>query len=205
MTDRTPGRPPGWRRVFRLPFAPKRVEREVDQEIAFHLAMRAERLRAKGLNDADARAAAERRFGDVSHVRDELVAMDTSVGRRRSTMDYLEDLVKDLVFALRGLRRAPAFAIAALMTLALGIGSATAIFSVAYGVLLRPLPYPDPDRLMEISVNLSGTNAAFGSLSAPEYMDLTKGTRSFVDVGAWSPRSRTLGGDGNPERVVGAT
>lgn len=205
MTDRSPGRPPGWRRAFRLPFAPKRVEEEVDQEIAFHLAMRAERLRAKGLNDADARAAAERRFGDVSHVREELVAMDITHGRRHSVMDYLEDLVKDLVFALRGLRRAPAFAIAALLTLALGIGSATAIFSVAYGVLLRPLPYTDADRLMEISVNLSGTNAVFGSLSAPEYMDLTKGTQSFVDVGAWTPRSRTLGGDGNPERVIGAS
>ena len=205
MKDRSPGRPPGWRRVFRLPFAPERVEAEVDQEIAFHLAMRAERLRAKGLNEADARAAAERRFGDVSHVRAELVAMDTTLGRRRSTLDHLEDLVKDLAFALRGLRRAPAFAIAALLTLALGIGSATAIFSVAYGVLLRPLPYTDPDRLMEISINLSGTNTVFGSLSAPEYVDLTKGTQSFTDVGAWSPRSRTLGGDGNPERVMGAS
>ena len=205
MTDRGAGRPPGWRRVFRLPFAPKRVEEEVDQEIAFHLAMRTDRLRAKGLTDADARAAAERRFGDVSHVREELVAMDTTLGRRRSVMDYLEDLVKDLTFALRGLRRAPAFAIAALLTLALGIGSATAIFSVAYGVLLRPLPYTDPDRLMEISVSLSGTNSVFGPLSAPEYMDLTKGRQSFTDVGAWTPRSRTLGGDGNPERVIGAS
>ena len=199
------GRPPGWRPLFRLPFARKRVEQEVDAEIAFHLAMRTEGLRAKGLKDDDARAAAQRRFGDVAHVRDEMVAIDHDLARHRNVSEYLENLMKDLVVALRGLRRAPAFTAAALLTLALGIGSATAIFSVAYGVLLRPLPYADPDRLMEISVNLSGTNAVFGSLSAPEYMDLLKGTRSFANVGAWVPRSRTLGGDGNPERVPGAS
>ena len=199
------GRPPGWRPLFRLPFARKRVEQEVDEEIAFHLAMRAERLRSRGMNDDDARAAAERRFGDVSNVRNELVAIDTTLGRRRSATDYLEDIVNDLVFALRGLRRAPGFAIAALLTLALGIGSATAIFSVAYGVLLRPLPYPDADRIMEISIDLSGAKAPFASLSAPEYMDLSQGTRSFAGVGSFTPRSRTLGGDGNPERVPGAS
>jgi putative ABC transport system permease protein len=204
MTD-TPGRPPGWRPLFRLPFAGKRVEQEVDEEIAFHLAMRAERLRTRGMNDDEAREAARLRFGDLSHIRTELVAIDQGLGRRRNLTEYLEDLVNDLTFALRGLRRAPAFAVAALLTLALGIGSATAIFSVAYGVLLRPLPYAEPDRLMEISVSLSGTNALFGSLSAPEYVDLTKGTRSFTNVGAWTPRSRTLGGDGNPERVIGAS
>jgi putative ABC transport system permease protein len=198
------GRPPGWRPLFRLPFARKRVEQAVDEEIAFHLAMRAERLRARGLSEDDARAAAERRFGNLAQVRSEMVAIDQDLERQKNLIEYLEDLMNDLLFALRGLRRAPAFAIAALMTLALGIGSATAIFSVAYGVLLRPLPYAEPDRLMEISVNLSGINTAFGSLSAPEYVDL-RGLRSFTNVGAWVPRSRTLGGDGNPERVLGAS
>ncbi|MGH7680159.1 MAG: ADOP family duplicated permease [Gemmatimonadaceae bacterium] len=205
MPESNAGRPPGWRPLFRLPFARSRVQQEVDDEIAFHLAMRAERLRTGGLSLEQARQAAERRFGDISHVRDEMVAIDQDLGRRRNLTTYLEDLVKDLVFALRSLRRAPAFAGAALLTLALGIGSATTIFSVAYGVLLRPLPYGDADRLMEISVSLSGINAAFGTLSAPEYMDLVKGTRSFSAVGAWVPRSRTLGGDGNPERVPAAS
>jgi putative ABC transport system permease protein len=205
MSDRSPATPPGWRPLFRLPFARKRVEHDVDDEIAFHLAMRSERLRAKGLTDDAARAAAERRFGNVAHVRHELVAIDSDLGRRRNRTEYLEDLVNDLVIAFRGLRRAPAFAAAAILTLALGIGSATAIFSVAYGVLLRPLPYADPDRLTEISINLSGTNATFGSLSAPEYLDLTSGMRSFTNIGAWVPRSRTLGGDGNPERVLGVS
>jgi predicted permease len=107
----------------------------------------------------------------------------------------------DVVFALRGLRRTPGFAAAALLTLALGIGSATAIFSVAYGVLLRPLPFPAPDRIMEVSINLSGTGVAYGSLSAPEYVDLARTNRTFAAVGAWTVRDRTLGGDGAPERI----
>ena len=203
--DRGPVRPAGWRRLFRLPFSKERVEREVDDEIGFHLVMTAERLREKGLSAEEARAAAERRFGDVPRVRRDLVAIDQDLGRRRSRRESLEDVVNDFVFALRGLRRTPGFAVAALLTLALGIGSATAILSVAYGVLLRPLPYPDPDRLVEISVSLSGTDTPFGSLSVPEYFDLPGATSSFTAVGAWTFQSRTLGGDGHPERVPGAS
>src|ERR1051325_3149790 len=174
-----PGRPPGWRPLFRLPFARKRAEQDVDEEIAFHLAMRAERLRSRGLTADDARAAAEQRFGDVAHVRGEMLAIDRNYERHKNFIEYQEDVVKDLVIAFRALRRAPAFAAAAILTLALGIGSPTAIFSVAYGVLLRPLPYPDADRLMEISVDIAGVNAKYGTLSAPEYVDLARTTRSF--------------------------
>ena len=199
------GRPPGWRPAFRLPFAARRVEADVDEEIAFHLAMREERLRARGLAPDDARAAARRRFGDVEHVRRECVEIDRQLVRRRRATDYLEDLMQDVVLAFRGLRRAPGFAAAALLTLALGIGSATAIFSVAYGVLLRPLPFSDPDRLVAVSINLAGAGTAYGSLSAPEYVDLSRWNRSFAAVAAWTPRDRTLGGDGNPERIVAAS
>ena len=194
-------RPPGWRKLFRHSLGPRRVELDVDDEIAFHLAMRAERLRARGLPGEDAESAARRRFGDVEHVRHECVEIDRQLARQRSATDYLEELVKDVAFALRGLRRAPGFAAAALLTLALGIGSAAAIFSVAYGVLLRPLPFAQPDRLVEVSINLKGTGEGFGSLSAPEYVDLARTTRAFSGVAGWTPRGRTIGGDGRPERV----
>jgi putative ABC transport system permease protein len=195
------GRPPGWRRLFRHSLGARRVVEDVDDEIAFHLAMRAERLRARGLNEEAAAAAARRRFGDLEHVRHECVEIDRQLARQRSAADYLEDLVKDVAFALRGLRRAPGFAAASLLTLALGIGSAAAIFSVAYGVLLRPLPFAQPDRLVEVSINLKGTGEGFGSLSAPEYVDLARENRAFSGVAAWTPRGRTIGGDGRPERV----
>ena len=198
------GRPPGWRPAFRLPFGARRVEGDVDEEIAFHLVMREERLRARGLAPEDARETAHRRFGDVEDVRRECVEIDRQRARRRRATDYLEDLMQDVVLAFRGLRRAPGFAAAALLTLALGIGSATAIFSVAYGVLLRPLPFPDPDRLMAVSINLAGTGTTYGALSVPEYVDLPRWTRSFTAVAAWTPRDRTLGGDGHPECITAA-
>src|SRR5438067_1105395 len=175
------GRPPGWRKLFRLSTGARRVESDVDDEIAFHLAMRAERLRARGLREDDADVVARQRFGNIADVRRECIAIDRQLERQRRATDYVEELVKDIVFALRGLRRAPGFAAAALLTLALGIGSAAAIFSVAYGVLLRPLPFANPDRLVAVSINLAGTGTSFGSLSAPEYVDLARGTRSFSD------------------------
>ena len=195
------GRPEGWRRAFRLPLGARRVEGEVDEELAFHLVMREERLRARGLAPEEARAAARRRFGDLEHVRRECVDIDRRLVRRRRAADYLEDLVTDLVLALRGLRRAPGFTAAALLTLAVGIGAATAIFTVAYGVLLRPLPFPAPERLVEVSVDLAGTGTGYGSLSAPEYLDLTREARAFGSVAGWRGASRTLGGDGRPERL----
>ena len=198
-------RPSGWRRAFHLPFAARRVEVDVDEEIAFHLVMREERLRARGLAPEDARESARRRFGDVEDVRRECVEIDRQRARRRRATDFLEDLMQDVVLAFRGLRRAPGFAAAALLTLALGIGSATAIFSVAYGVLLRPLPFSDPDRLTEVSINLAGTGDEYGSLSWPEYVDLPRWTRSFTAVAAWTLRDRTVGGDGHPERITAAS
>ncbi|HZF67546.1 MAG TPA: ABC transporter permease [Gemmatirosa sp.] len=199
------GRPPGVRRAFRLPSAARRAAGEVDEEIAFHLVMREERLRARGLAPDDARDAARRRFGDVEHVRRECLAIDRQLVRRQHVWTYLEDLMKDVVLALRVLRRAPGFAAAALLTLALGIGAATAIFSVAYGVLLRPLPFPAPERLAQVHINLAGTGVGYGSLSAPEYVDLTRETRSFGALAAWTGNERTIGGDGPPERVTTAS
>jgi predicted permease len=201
------GRPEGWRRAFRLPVGARRVGGDVDAEIAFHLAMREERLRARGLAPADARAAARRRFGDVEHVRRACVDIDRQLVRRRRAADHLEDLAMDLVLAFRGLRRTPGFAAAALLSLALGIGASTAIFSVAYGVLLRPLPFPAPERLVEVSMNLAGTGNAHGPFSVPEYLDLARDRRAFASVAAWRTTSRTLGGDRRPERlrVAGAT
>src|SRR5687768_8221411 len=117
------GRPPGWRRAFRLPFG-RRVEADVDEEIAFHLAMREARLRERGLSPEEARDAAYGRFGDLERVRAEMVAIDQEQARRLRLRDTLEAMMQDVVFALRGLRRAPGFALAAILTLAVGIGSA---------------------------------------------------------------------------------
>ena len=199
MPDPIEGRPPGWRPAFRLPFR-RRVEADVDDEIAFHLAMREEQLRRRGLAPDDARDLAHRRFGDLEHVRRECVEIDRGQVRRQRAITILEDLMQDVVFALRGLRRAKGFATTAILTLAIGIGATAAIFSVVYGVLLRPLPYPDADRLVKLGAAFPGVSVSSGNVSAAEYVDLLA-IHSFSSVAAYDETDRTLSGDGRPERV----
>src|SRR5438105_14956295 len=111
------------RRFFRLDVGRRRLERAVDDEIAFHLEMRTERLMARGLDAAAARAEALRQFGDASGVRDECLTIDN--GRERSMMraHYLRDLRQDASYAIRSLRHRKAFVAILLLVLALGIGA----------------------------------------------------------------------------------
>jgi putative ABC transport system permease protein len=202
MSDsRDESRPPGWRPAFRLPLG-RRVESEIDDEIAFHIAMREEQLRQGGLSSHEAQDAARRRFGDVEHVRQECVEIDRGRARRERVMESMGGVMQDIVIALRSFRRARSFTAAAVITLAIGIGSSAAIFSVAYGVLLRPLPFPAADRLLKLGASFSKVSGASGQLSAAEYLDVRSGVRAFDAIGAYSETDRTLGGDGRPERVT---
>jgi putative ABC transport system permease protein len=118
------------------------LERELEEEMQLHLARREEALRAGGLPAEDARLAAQRRFGNIMHLKEQ--GVDTWGWR------WLEELGQDVRFGLRTLLRSPVFAAAAVLTLGLASGATTAIFSVVNSVLLRPLPFDDPDRLVRI-------------------------------------------------------
>ena len=139
---------PGFRRAARVPAERAAdVAREVDEELAFHLAMREERLRARGLTPDDAAAEARRRFGDVDAVRAECVDSDAAELRSLRWHERAADLARDLRIAFRSLRRSPGFAVAAASLLALGIGGTTSVFSIVDAIYFRPLPYPNADRL----------------------------------------------------------
>src|SRR5688500_7288787 len=139
----------GLRRFFRLPpRRPRDAADDVDEELRFHLDMRAQDLVASGLAPDAARAAARREFGDLEGTRRALAAHDAVELRATRRTEWLEEMRQDVRFALRQLRRAPAHAAAAIATLAVGVGATTAIFSVVDGVLLRPLPFADADRLV---------------------------------------------------------
>jgi predicted permease len=171
---------PRWRRYLRL--VRRDVGADVDDELAFHLAMRVERNVALGMNAEAAHREAVERFGDVIHVREQLVMHDA---RRQSTAErteYLRDLVQDLRFGVRSLRGAPGFAAATILTLALCIGANAAIFSVVDAIVLRPLPYAHPERLVSI-----GTGAAAG-----EFLALRERLRSFSQLAAWVEQTHPI-------------
>ena len=136
----------GFRRRRRFGFG-RDGKREVEEELAAHLAHAVADLTAHGLTAAAAEHEAARRLGDATSYARACVEIDRRRQRRRRWEEIMGNFVRDLQFAGRLLRRSPGFAAAAIITLALGIGANTAVFSVYYGVLLRPLPFPEPDRL----------------------------------------------------------
>ena len=169
---------PRWRRYLR--FWGRDLEADLDDELRFHIDMREQEYRAEGMSAAEARAAVIARFGDVARVRDACTEIDHRRERRMHFTEWLATVRQDAEYALRQLARTPSFAIAATLTLALGIGANTAIFSLVDGVLLRPIPgVREPDRLVEMT--------SF-SLSYPAYRDFRDAAKGTVDLAGFRVR-----------------
>lgn len=115
-------------------------------------------------------------------------------------MSWLEDLIRDIRHGLRVLRRAPVFAVGAIVTLALGFGANTAVFSVVNAVLLRPLPYHDGDRLVWLG-STDARNSAAGSVSYPDFVDIRAQSQSLSNLASWYGYEMVLTGDTEPQRV----
>ncbi|HEV8497295.1 MAG TPA: ABC transporter permease, partial [Gemmatimonadaceae bacterium] len=168
------------------------TENDLDEEIRYHVGREVERNIAKGLSADDARDAARRAFGNVT--------IATEQSREAWRWQTLEELRQDVRHALRLMRRDPAFTVAALATLALGIGLNTAIFSVAYGVLWRPLPYPNADRLVIIpSAQHTVTGVkTFETWPPFSYEGLRRRVRTLDHLAAYTSADVPLTGRGEP-------
>jgi len=157
---------------------------EFDEEARVHLDLLTERYVAQGLSRTDAQYAARRQFGRVIRVKEDL--------RARRGLPGLDAIARDVRHSVRQLRRSPWFTLAAALTLALGIGASTAVFAVLDTVVLRPLPYPDSDRLMAFrSIDRRGTPHPT-SLSYPTFFDFRSGTRVFDRLACYRGSRFTL-------------
>jgi putative ABC transport system permease protein len=176
------------------------LDQEVDDELTFHIEMRTRELVAKGMDPEAARAAALRRLGDVGKVKRACVDIGRKRDRDMRLTQWLEEFKDDARFAIRQLGSAPGFAVVAALTLALGIGATTAIFSVVHAVVLRPLPFPAPDRVVVVGEEWQGQPS---SVSVGNFNDWRTHARSFSALAALQYSSFNLADGTEPERVIG--
>ncbi len=171
-----------------------KAERELDEELRFDLQERVREKMAEGLPADEARAAALREFGNVGLVKE--AARDQWGGRR------LEQLVQDVRYALRQMRRNPGFTVVAVVTLALGIGATAAIFTVFSAVLLRPLPYSHPSRLVYVSSNLGPKYGVNPYLTYEQFAALRDQNHTLSSIAGYMFSYANLAGEGGAERVT---
>jgi putative ABC transport system permease protein len=194
-----------WTRLFEWR-RPERVEADLSAELQSHLEFLMEDHLRRGLSPADARRAAQLELGGLEQAR--------ALTRDARGFRVADAFVSDVRLAARHLRRTPGFTIAALLILALGVGANTAIFSVVDAVMLRPLPYADPGRLVAVWEVISEGLSAPGVAAQPaaaqriavapgNLADYTARVRSFSSVSAYASLGINMTGAGSPERVLG--
>src|SRR5690242_5840048 len=179
------------RRIIRRSDLRDDTAHDVSDELRFHLEMRTQEFIERGMSPEDARRAAAGAFGDLGAIDAELRHAGRLRDRTRARRDRVQEIVADIRFALRTLRKNAGFTAATLATLALGIGAATAVFTVVNGVMLRPLPYPDASRLVMVWMS----SKQYGEelpLSSGFYSDVAEDTRSLAQTAAFRSWRYTL-------------
>jgi len=180
-----------WRRFLRR----AKWDRERIEEIESYIRIAMDENIARGMPATEARDAAQRKLGNSTLIREEIYRMNT--------IGFLDDLGRNLRYSLRALRHKPTFTAIAVLTLGLGIGANTAIFSVVNGVLIRPLPYPQAEALVGIwhSAVFQGQAINNMNLSPPMYIGYQQYAQAFQEFGVWSNGAATVTNAGDPEQV----
>ena len=191
-------------RFLRLPWrSSARRRADLDDELRFYFDMRTRELVEQGMDERAARREAVKEFGDLEYTKRYCLAEDAMSTREERRTAVLGELRQDVAHSWRALRRSPGFAIVALVTLALGIGANTAIFSVVNGLLLRDLPYREADGLVRVWGVHTDTKRDRGQISAADFMDLKARQRTFASLGAFAGSGGTYVGSGDPVQLSG--
>jgi macrolide transport system ATP-binding/permease protein len=186
--------------IYKLPlrirslFDRQKADQELDEELRYHVEQKTQQYMAAGMDPHEARRAALLEIGGLEKRKEEC--------RDARQITWLQDLLQDIHYGLRILRKSPGFTSIAILTLALGIGANTAIFSVVQGVLLAPLAYSQPDRLvLVLQYNLTLKHPI--SVSYPDFLDWEREARSFQQMAAYDSQDRNLTAPGTPEHLNG--
>ena len=171
------------------------MDRELDEELASHLKMHiADNVRS-GMTSEQARRDALIKLGGVEQTKEDY--------RDTRGIGWLENILHDSRFGLRMLRKSPGFTVVAVLTLALGIGANTAIFSVVNSVLIRSLPFPHASELIDISARSASFDIPSLGFSVPDVADIRADSSSFAGIATYRDAPRELSGEGKPERIKG--
>ena len=166
-----------WRRLFRR----DETDAEQREELDFYVQTTAEEYMERGMEPTEARAAAEKKLRNITQIREEIYRMNT--------FSFIEGLFRDARHAVRMIRTKPVFSLGVLLSLGLGIGANTAIFSVSNAILIRPLPYPGSEALVGVfnRIVIQGQVFEDAELSAKIYAACKKSERVFESFGVWTP------------------
>ena len=192
---------PFFRRTFRITRVQPDVPRDVAEEIEFHLDMRTEELIEQGVAPQEARRQAEVAFGDRPGIERECRDVDRPMVRRRRCVELLASVAGDIRRAGRDLKRRPAFALTACLTLAVCIALNTAVFSVFHSVVLKPLPYPHADRLVTLFNSYPKVGHSRAGNTVPEYFERRQAVSAFEELAVYQKRTRSVGEPGNLQRI----
>jgi predicted permease len=174
---------------------PWRAEPDLEREIAFHMALLEEDFLRRGLPAGEARLAARRAFGGVDQAKE--------MHRDARSFAWLDDARRDVRLAARMLARTPGFTAAAVLTLGIGIGGTSAVFSVCHAVLIRPLPFPDPERLVLVFEDSSKLGFPTNDIRPRDYAAWAQENDVFTSMAGVTDHGVIVGGRGEPERVSG--
>lgn len=183
----------GWIRAL---FQRRKLQKELDDEVQLHIDLQAEEYLRSGLSEAEAQLAAQRRFGNAASIREHC--------RDENGVTRVETFWQDLRFGARTLLAQRSFTVTVLLTLALGIGANTAMFSVLRGILFEPLPLPNPDRVVTVWENDRLRGTTHEDASYPDYLDMKHQAQTFEYLAALQDMNVTLSGWGQAERLNAA-